>query len=54
MHAIRDIAYRYFNFGPARKQRLENSAADFTVQLTDAVDGAAAADGQESHIEGLG
>ena len=54
MHAVCHVRHRHFDLRPSRKQRLEDSAADLTVQLTDAIDGAAAPDGQISHIKRLG
>src|SRR4051812_34938476 len=43
----------HFCFRPPWEQDAKNSPADLTVQFTDPIDGAAAPDGQVSHVEGF-
>ena len=43
----------HFGLGPAREERLEEAPAHLAVQAADAVDRAAAADGQVGHVERL-
>ena len=51
--AVGDVSDRHFVRRPARKERLEEMAADFAMQTADAIDRAAAADGQIGHVESL-
>src|SRR5690242_11186395 len=46
--------YRHFKLRPAWEERLEDGAADFTVQAADAIHRATAADREIRHVEGLG
>lgn len=46
MDTVGDMADRHFLFRPARKEGLENISAHLFMQLADAIDGSAAADGR--------
>src|SRR5579864_5527669 len=54
MDAVGYMAYRNLALRPAREKHLKNLAADLTMQLADAIDGAASARRQVRHIERLG
>ena len=53
MDPVGHMANGHLVLGPAGKQGLEDVPADFAVQLADAVDRAAAPDGEVRHVEGF-
>ena len=53
MNSVCHVADGHLSLRPAWKQWLEDSFADPTVKLADAVDSAAATDGKKRHVKGL-
>ena len=51
MDAVGNVANGHLVLGPAGEQGLEDTPADFPVQLAHAVDRATAAQGEIGHVE---